>query len=129
MGTLLKRAGALVFLATLFLPTLNGCGRRLSEAGLVVDDPSFGGAIVLLGALAFDLLALLGGATPEKPRPFLDAWVALLAAAFSAGAVFFFAVARGKGARLLGPAQVQVVALITIFLGSLLRLRNSRPRR
>ena len=129
MGTLLRGAGALVFLATLFLPTLSGCGRRLSEAGLVAEDPSFAGVAVLLGALAFGLFALLGPAQSKKPRPFLEGVVALLSAAFTAGAVLFFAVARGKGARLLGAAQAQVVALITIFLGALLRLRKSRPRR
>jgi hypothetical protein len=129
MGAFLRTAGALVFLATLFLPTLNGCGRHLSEAGLVADSPSFGGAAVLLGALGFGLLALMGPAPSGKSRPILEGAVALLAAAFTAGAVFFFAVARGKGARLLGAAQVQVVALLSIFLGALLRLRNSRRRR
>ena len=129
MGTLLRVAGGLVFLATLFLPTLNGCGLRLSEAGLAADDASIGAAVLMLSAAAFGLLAFLGPATSKKPGRAADGLVVLLAAAFAAGAVFFFNLAREKGARLLWAAHAQVVALASIFLGSFLRLRAARKRR
>ena len=129
MGTILRAGGGLLFLATLFLPTLNGCGRHLSEAGLVIDDPTPGGVAVMLVATGYGLWAFLGPAISKKPRPGLEGLAALLAAVFTAAAVAFFAFARGKGARLLWAAQAQVVALLAVFLGAILRLRASRKRR
>jgi len=128
MGTLLRLGGALVFLATLFLPTLNGCGVRLSEAGLATEEGSAGALVLLLTAVGFGLLAFLGPPV-SKPGRAADGLVALLAAAFAAGAVFFFNFARGKGARILWAAHAQIVALAAILLGAILRLRSARKRR
>jgi hypothetical protein len=129
MGGLLRIAGGLLFLATLFLPTLNGCGRHLSEAGLAADDASAGAAAIMLVALAFGLAAFLGPLSSKKPRRAGDALVAVLSALLAAAAVAFFNVARGKGARLLWAAQAQVVALVAILVGSILRLRGARKPR
>jgi len=130
MGTLLRVAGGLVFLATLFLPSLNGCGRHLSEAGLATEDASAGALGVMLVALAFGFSALLGPLLSRKPHSAGEGLVAVLSAGIAAAALLLFNFARGKGARLLWAAQAQIVALAAIGVGALLRFRDSRrPRR
>ena len=129
MGTLLRVAGGLLFLATLFLPTLSGCGRHLSEAGLAADDASVGAAAVMLVALAFGLASFLGPLFSRKPRRLAEGLGVVLAAAMAAAALLFFSFARGKGARLLWAAQAQVVALVAILVGSILRARGARKPR
>jgi len=126
VGTVLRLLGGLLFLATLFLPSLNGCGRHLSEAGLAADDASPAALGMMVGLLAFGFAALLGPLLSKRPRPLGEGLVALLAAAIAAAALVFFQFARGKGARLLWAAQAQLVALAAILVGSILRLRDSR---
>jgi hypothetical protein len=130
VGTLLRVAGGLLFLGTIFLPSLNGCGRHLSEAGLAADDASAGALGLMVVALAFGFSAFLGPLLSKEPRSTGEGLVAVLAAGIGAAALLFFDFARAKGARLLWAAQAQIVALAAILLGALLRFRDSRkPRR
>ncbi len=125
MGTFLRCAGGLGFLATLFLPAVCGLGLTdYSQLQLAALDGSAAAAGLFLAALFFGAFALAGPFFVKRPTLLSEGGVLLSAAAFAAGAAIFAREAAGRGGRLLWPVEAQFAALALVFAGALLRLRR-----
>jgi hypothetical protein len=129
VGSILRVAGGVAFLLTLFLPTVRGCGREYTQVQIAGDQGSAAGLALVAGAGAFAVLAFLGPIVSKKPRRWAEGFVMIAALAFAAVTVVFVDRVIQKGGKILWAIGAQAAALALVFVGALLRFREAGRRR
>ena len=123
MGTLLRLAGAGLFVAMLFLPGLEGCGVTRTECQLASERRESSASLGFVGALLLGAFAAVG-VFKKKVSAVEESIVILGAMAAMGGTIWLISEARRMGAVILWPMWAQIGGAALMMVGGVLGMRG-----